>query len=174
MVFRNTVAAAPWTVPSHASMFSGVNAHRHGANYAGSVSEGVDFLAEYLRGAGYSTMAVTGGGYIGPEHGFARGFDEFSYYSGEKGSDELESGIEKALDLLRTRREAPFFLFFHTFEVHTPYRVREPYFRDFAGEATQFGVENRRVRARRDFRAGRHGRAPPIVPAPGTFCSGRG
>ena len=70
-------------------------------------------LAERLRQAGYVTGAITGGGYLRPQFGFAQGIDRFVYWSERNTERELETGIERALDWLDNQRGRPFFLFFH-------------------------------------------------------------
>ncbi len=136
-VFENTVAAAPWTLPSHASLFSGLDAHRHGANYRAAAPAELSFAAEHLHRAGYSTLAVTGGGFLHPTYGFAQGFDRYQYWrlarrwKEEEGPTELSDGLSRAIDLIDSYAGRPFFLFFHTYEVHSPYHVREPYSRRF-------------------------------------------
>lgn len=128
-VFENTVAAAPWTLPAHVSLFTGLDAHRHGINHSQPAPGSLTLLAELLREAGYSTRGITGGGFVHPQWGFAQGFESYSYFGEQMGfSDELESNMDKALDYLRLERTEPFFLFFHTYEIHNPYIPREPYF----------------------------------------------
>ncbi len=117
--FDHTVVQAPWTLPSHTSLLTGINATRHGVNHTHTVvPERLPMLAESLRGAGYSTAAVTGGGFLHPKYGFAQGFDRFRYWPtlGEPES-ELENGVDRALDLLDSLTP-PYFLFLHTFDVH--------------------------------------------------------
>jgi arylsulfatase A-like enzyme len=128
VVFESAVAPSPWTLPSHASLFTGLDALRHGVNHGYPVPRALPIMADLFRRAGYATLGVTGGGYVGAEFGFDRGFD--SYYSHrQRGDDsEMEAGVERALGWLRRRRDQPFFLFFHTYAVHAPYRPRQPHF----------------------------------------------
>jgi arylsulfatase A-like enzyme len=116
-IFETAVASAPWTLPSHASIFTGLDALRHGVNHGYPVPRSLDVMAELFRRAGYSTVGVTGGAYVGPEYGFDRGFD--SYYSHPAAVDgrEMEKGVDRCLRFLDQAQE-PFFLFFHTYAVH--------------------------------------------------------
>gem|GEM_PF-568902 len=138
VVFDRVVAPAPWTLPSHASIFTGLDSLVHGANTDEPVSGSLVTLAERLRDAGYVTYAVTGGGYLASEYGLMQGFERVSYYHEPRldpalvGND-IESGMERALTFLDASVERPFFLLFHTYEVHSPYRAREPYFRQLHG-----------------------------------------
>jgi arylsulfatase A-like enzyme len=132
-VFRRAVAAAPWTLPAHVSMFTGLDAHRHGVNHEGGAGPELEMLAESLQRAGFTTAAITGGGFVHPRWGFAQGFDSYLYYRDEAGSrEEMKEGIDRALALLEARRDRPLFLFFHTYEVHNPYRARQPFFGRFS------------------------------------------
>lgn len=148
VIFSDAVAQAPWTLPSHVSMFTGLDAARHGVNFAHTVVPSFRvMLAEGLREAGYSTAAVTGGGFLHPKYGFAQGFERFCYWPalGEP-ENELETAVERSLGWLESLPR-PFFLFLHTFDVHD-YAV---YRRSAgAGEATggDAGVDwyDRRIR----------------------------
>lgn len=136
IVFETTVAAAPWTLPSHVSLFSGLDAHRHGVNYDSPAPASIPMLAEILRVAGFTTLGVTGGGYLHPRFGFHRGFDLYRSWPSQATEDErthLESSMDIALDLIDENQQRPFFLFFHTYEVHEPYTPRQPFFTELGG-----------------------------------------
>jgi arylsulfatase A-like enzyme len=76
--FSDAITSAPWTLPSHASMFTGQYTTDHGTN-AGSLmfEPEVTPLAEQLRQSGYETMAVSNNTWISPQFGFDVGFDHF-------------------------------------------------------------------------------------------------
>ncbi len=133
--FENAVVSAPWTLPSHASMLSGLDADRHGAvNHGSPMPSDLRTLPEYLREAGYRTLAVTGGGWMRPDYGFARGVDLYRYWPpGVEKQDELELGVSKAEEWLGRWGGQPLFLFMHTFEVHSPHRRRQPFFGALTG-----------------------------------------
>ncbi|MEN8165378.1 MAG: sulfatase, partial [Acidobacteriota bacterium] len=133
VVFPEVIAAAPWTLPAHVSLFTGLDAVRHGVNHdvgdmtvlAGTapVTE-LDFMAETLRQAGYSTAAFTGGAYVGHNFGFAQGFDIYSSWPDRaRDFDELPTGVAKTLEFFRSRQTEPAFVFLHTYAVHDPYRA---------------------------------------------------
>ena len=133
VTFKSAVAASPWTVPSHVSMFSGLDALRHGVNHPGPIPGRLELLAERFRDAGYGTLAVTGGGFMRPQAGFVQGFDRYRYWPDAKSEDELDDGVERALEWIDAFEDRGFLLFFHTFEVHYPFRRREPHFSRLAG-----------------------------------------
>ncbi len=135
VTFLNAVAPTPWTLPSHTSIFTGRDALSHGLNHNIPVPASFNTLAEMLRQGGYWTEAVTGGVYLHPRFGLAQGFDQFRYWpSGRKQTGELESGIEAVLERLEGLRDRPFFLFFHTYEIHEPYTARQPFYDRIAGD----------------------------------------
>jgi len=146
IVFETVVAAAPWTLPAHVSMFTGLDAVRHGVNHdvggiemAGSPSPfwWKNTLASVLRREGYATAAITGGGYMHPKYGLTAGFDSYRYWGNRSDARmELASGVSDALRLMDAERDTPLFLFLHTYEVHDPYFARQPHFDRFASQAT--------------------------------------
>ena len=135
VVFRSAVAQAPWTLPSHLSMFTGLNPSRFGSNMTNAARPGLTTMAEVLREEGYATLAVTGGAFLHPQYGLSQGFERYYYTQSSAQEDEaareMELGVNKALDWLALYDDQPFFLFFHTYEIHDPYRPRQPYFAEF-------------------------------------------
>lgn len=132
VIFEQAVAAAPWTLPSHASMLSGLDALRHGINYDDPAPASLDLLAEKLRRQGYRTVAFTGGAYLAPYYGLSQGFERFHHgtdaerktLAGAKpaaAGKDLAQNLERALAWLDgPEARQPFFLFLHTYEVHAP------------------------------------------------------
>jgi arylsulfatase len=140
VAFDAAIAAAPWTLPSHVSMLTGLSAFRHGVNFVDPAPAELLTLAEMVGASGYSTLAVTGGGYLAPWVGLHQGFDRFAYWRHRRGpreQAELASNVDRARAWLRVNAERPFFLFFHTYEVHAPYEPRQPYFARFNESALE-------------------------------------
>lgn len=79
-VFREAFSAAPWTLPSHASMFTGTFPSKHGAHFDGKrhsepLSSANLTLAEILSGYGYETGFVAANyGYLHRFTGLSQGF----------------------------------------------------------------------------------------------------
>ncbi|MEM1206429.1 MAG: sulfatase [Acidobacteriota bacterium] len=135
VTFETVTVAAPWTLPSHVSMLSGLDALSHGVNYARPVPASLDLLAEHLRSAGYVTQGITEGGYLHPRFSLTQGFDRYRHeVPGVNYEDRMEAGMDRALAWLDDHADsAPFFLFFHTYEIHDPYVGRQPWYRQFGG-----------------------------------------
>jgi arylsulfatase A-like enzyme len=83
-LFENGVSAAQWTIPSHASLFTGHYPSGHHLTQAyGRLPADLPTLAELLRGAGYHTAAFCNNPLLGVlDHGLQRGFDQFFNYAG--------------------------------------------------------------------------------------------
>jgi len=126
--FAHAVAEAPWTLPSHVTMLTGLHPLTHGVRRPDQApSDEVALLAERLRGSHYS-FAVTDGGWISETWGFARGFDSF-----HARDQEIERAVEQVVEYVRHRRDkGPWFGFLHTYDVHCPYDPPPAYAGRFA------------------------------------------
>jgi len=129
VVFENAWSQSPKTTPSHMTMLTSLYPAVHGiglweAGAAPTLNPRVDTLAEALKNAGYDTFAVTAGAHMHRDRGFGQGFDVFQH--GRQ--------LERALAFLRGSHRRPFFLFFHTYEVHDPYAPPPDVARAFAAE----------------------------------------
>ncbi len=83
-VFDWAVAPAPWTIPSHASMFTGVypTIHQTIQSYT-ALTNGIPTIAELLQEQGYDTIGFCNNPLVGVlDNGLKRGFNEFYNYSG--------------------------------------------------------------------------------------------
>lgn len=76
--YTNAFATAPWTLPSHGGLFTGMYSSKHGAhaNHKQLPSAPIT-LAEVFVNEGYETVAVSNNTWISEEFGFARGFERF-------------------------------------------------------------------------------------------------
>jgi arylsulfatase A-like enzyme len=138
-VVDTMVTSAPWTLPSHASLFTGLYPSQHRAQWqtGRQLGEGVRVtMAEFLRDAGYETICATSNGLISSVTGLARGFDDHVHRSDlESGWSQKTRQIEKVVmgggagghainGWLRRRLPSvrrPMFLFVNYLECHWPY-----------------------------------------------------
>ncbi len=76
--YRRAVAPAPWTIPSHASLFTGLYPWEHGASQKGSntLSPTHPTLARVLRSEGYATLSASANFLVSPFFGLANDFDK--------------------------------------------------------------------------------------------------
>ncbi len=80
--FDRARAAAPWTLPSHASFFTGCWPHELDVHWLTPLRTGAPLLAEYLGSRGYATAGfVANTGYCSYDTGLARGFTCYEDYS---------------------------------------------------------------------------------------------
>lgn len=77
-VYRNAYATSSWTLPSMASMFTGLAPEEHGVHVLGHLlPRHTPTLAEELRALGYHTTGISANPILQAEHGFGRGFERF-------------------------------------------------------------------------------------------------
>ncbi len=124
-VFADVVSTSSWTLPSHASMLTGLYPAFHGLQDDGvTLAEDVPTLAERLRDAGYATVATVAHVYVSSQFGLERGFDRFA--------DELIRGgtrnpvasevVDRFLEQLdELGDDRPVFGFVHFFDPHWDY-----------------------------------------------------
>jgi arylsulfatase A-like enzyme len=75
-VYEEAVSPAPWTLPVHASMFTGRYPSEHGASQEQPyLDESVGTLAEAMRAAGYDTACYSSNAWITPYTRLTDGFD---------------------------------------------------------------------------------------------------
>lgn len=149
VLFEHAIANSSWTLPSHASLFTGRLPHEHKADWLDPLDGTYPTLGEVLGTRGYVTAAFAANTeYVTPEWGLARGFTRFEVYGSSVTDDIVRTlyGKKLALNLLprvgefdipgrkrasRVNREflrwlddnsgRPFFAFLNYFEVHDPY-----------------------------------------------------
>jgi uncharacterized sulfatase len=95
VLFQQAVAPAQWTVPSHASMFSGLYPTAHQVlQSAQRLSPSVPHIAELLSDAGYDTVGFCNNPLVGIlDNGLKRGFHHFYNYGGAVPSRPRSSSI---------------------------------------------------------------------------------
>jgi arylsulfatase A-like enzyme len=76
--FNRAYSTAPWTLPSHASLFTGLWPHQHRAGLHRPLDNGSPTVAEALRQRGFNTAGfVANTIYCSAESGLARGFTHY-------------------------------------------------------------------------------------------------
>ncbi|MEM6792934.1 MAG: sulfatase [Acidobacteriota bacterium] len=133
-VFEAAVASAGWTLPSHVSIFTGLDPHRHGVNWPTRSIGQLTMLAERLHSAGYATSALTGGGYLDRAFGLDQGFERYRSWARESQNQYLEppETLRRAVASLEGMGDRPFFLFVQTYAAHTPYHPWQPHFDSYS------------------------------------------
>ncbi|QIB74231.1 sulfatase-like hydrolase/transferase [Halogeometricum borinquense] len=91
--FSNAISPYPWSLASHASMYTGKYASEHGATHKNRhLSQDVPVLAEQLQDAGFNTGVFTGNLYLTELFGMKRGFEESDFMRG-RGSKLFDDGF---------------------------------------------------------------------------------
>jgi arylsulfatase A-like enzyme len=75
-VFEQCVAPAPWTLPVHASLFTGLYPSQHDASQENPYLDGATTLAETLSREGYDTACYSSNAWITPYTHLTDGFDD--------------------------------------------------------------------------------------------------
>ncbi|RLF02262.1 MAG: hypothetical protein DRK00_10265 [Thermoprotei archaeon] len=150
-VFLNNIVPGVWTLPSHASLFTGRYVSGHGAD-AHCEYLMVEFptMAEILGENGYQTVGFSNNGWVSRRTGVARGFEEYymvsrsirgrrvvewfyveeEHFSGEGEEDRGSlKTVNAAVSWLERKwdRSRPFFMFINFIEPHGPYWPPEPF-----------------------------------------------
>jgi arylsulfatase A-like enzyme len=140
--FTNAYAPAPWTLPSMASLMTGVAPLRHRALELGdSLNLELSTIAEKLQQRGYRTAGFSANLQISAVAHFNQGFDHFVDHSGKvlkypdisqlmRGADQWFKGAEVP---------GPFFLYLHPMNCHGPYRVPERFNAELLGREPRVG-----------------------------------
>ena len=139
VVLETMISNAPWTLPAHGSLFTGLYPTEHGAQWqtGPALRDAVETtMAETLRGLGYDTWCVTNNGLISSKTRLARGFDtHVTRLDLEKGLPRVMRRVPKALfggdsggGIVNRwmagnlpRAKAPTFLFVNYMECHWAY-----------------------------------------------------
>ncbi len=156
LLFTKAYAAAPWTLPSHASMFTGEYPTVHNANWEHQfLDDRLPTLAEHLSEQGLRTAAFARQVWLSEETGLMRGFEDF-YDLYWRSSTALVATWRLGVELYNVRRHTkdkgaaivtakfkswidrhgkrPFFAFINYLEPHDYYEPPTPFRERFLSE----------------------------------------
>ena len=144
--FEEAISPVPSTLPSHATILTGLFPQAHGVRDNGTflLSDDHVTLTELLKGAGYDTAAFVSSFVVDSRFGLAQGFE--TYFDFDEDATASRQGMgrlavvqrvggetaEHALEWLSRERESPFFLWVHLYDPHAPFEAPEPYGSRFA------------------------------------------
>ncbi len=161
VLFDQALSTAPWTLPSHASMFTGRWPHELSVGHEAALDPAYPTLAEYLRDHGYATAGfVANLKYVGAATGLDRGFDRYEDYPRSIGQVASNSTLvrtvannfrlrrllendqhlgrvtaedlnARAMDWMSRQSGRPFFAFINYFDAHEPYLPPAPFDQQF-------------------------------------------
>ena len=167
--FDHALSTTSWTLPSHASMFTGRWPHELSADWLTPLDRTHPTLAELLASEGYSAAGfVANTTYTSYESGLGRGFGHYRDYPVTSAQVILSSGLGRYLagsrfmrrKLLRVSAEdinrnflgwldgrdaaRPFFVFLNYLDAHGPYQPPAPYDTLFSAPGSSVYIENLR------------------------------
>jgi arylsulfatase A-like enzyme len=121
LLFRRAWSVGTYTLPAHASMFSGVYPHQVGIVGTGrALPQQLRTIAELLSEHGYRTGAITDSVVVTRKYGLDQGFEWFDEHLSD-----FASTRRRVLSFLDADDGRPVFLFIHTYRTHIPYEVSE-------------------------------------------------
>lgn len=133
VLFERAYATAPMTMPSHSTMFTGLQPIEHGmvTNGKGRLADDIDTLAEILQQQGYQTAAFVAAFVLDSKFGLDQGFETYNDdLSGtprptdvlhrERAGDVV---VDAALAWLQQHGDARFHCWIHLYDPHLPYQA---------------------------------------------------
>ena len=136
--FTRAYSTGFWTLPSHASLFTGQYPSAHGAtSETNRLPSRAETLAEVLRRAGYRTAAFPSNPWVSAERGFDQGFETFTETWRQRPGlpHEDRGGVELVRRFLEGHDPGrPFFLFLNLNTAHMPYVPDEAVLRALHGD----------------------------------------
>lgn len=169
VLFENAFSTSSWSLPSHASLLTGLYPHEHGAeiNYFNGLSP---TLAEALRERGFRTAAFSANQtWFTVSRGFGPGFLHFEDffnsladmaartlygrkieqfvlvplgYEDYPGRKRAEEVTQETLRWIGRDARRPFFAFLNYFDLHDPYLPPQPYRSKFSKIRNPGGIIN--------------------------------
>lgn len=127
--FRQAYATVPQTLPSHASMLTGLYPAGHGLRENGRyLASNQPLVSERLHDAGYRTAAFVSAFAVARRFGLGRGFDVYDEDFGQ-GREErpAKETTDRADAYLAQPSSQPLFLWVHYYDPHYPYTPPEPF-----------------------------------------------
>ncbi len=123
LLYRRAYTNAPWTLPSHASMFSGLFPSEHSVGMTRTLaSDSLDMLAERLQRAGVQTLGMSENDWISDTFNMTQGFDHFVTVKHRQSLAVFGRGMTELLKLRDPTR--PAFVFVNVMDAHGPFRYQ--------------------------------------------------
>lgn len=161
VLYNKAIAPSSWTLPSHASLFTGKFTSSHGAQYdpegplhltdaingpktwqiyrARGLAQNEITLAMILKKAGYATGAVVGGPWMKKIFGLNKGFDFYDDRQiGTVNGRAANQVTDSAFSWIEQYSRRNFFLFLNYFDPHSPYLPTERFAFSFLPKSTNF------------------------------------
>ena len=150
--FDTAYATAPWTLPSHGSIFTGMYPLIHKADTINSpMASFPPTLAEVLAENGYKTAAVVAAPFLTKRYKLDRGFHYYDQTMADQRDNKTAKlagkTTRKGLKYIDKMKGSPFFLMLHYWDIHHPYNPKEEYLNifdpDYQGTVDGFNIKDR-------------------------------
>ncbi|MFH1281821.1 MAG: sulfatase [Candidatus Omnitrophota bacterium] len=160
-LFENVISTAPWTIPSHGTMFTGLYPFQHQATWETlCLKAGIPTIFDIFTQRGYAALAVSANSLIVSPHSmfgkktrilgnavnndpdissFAKDFD---YRNTD--SQSIAGRFIKYLD--EHPQNVPQIMYLNFYDLHAKYKAREPYYSNFVNAA-----QDKTLKASGDF-----------------------
>jgi choline-sulfatase len=132
-LFTEVNTQVPLTLPSHVSLLTSTYPFSNGVeDHAEPLAAGTVTLATVLKSRGYNTAAFVGGFVLDRRFGLGQGFNVYDSPFDLQGQMEMDpAGLKRpgeevsqaAVKWLEINSAHPFFIFFHLYDLHTPYKL---------------------------------------------------
>lgn len=124
-IYTNAYSTSCWTIPAHASMFSGLLPNQHHADQTNwTLSDDILSVQEILAQNGYHTVGITENPMLNSKSGFAKGFtnylEPYRQWKPEYLFKEVDDLLLKALDE-KDSQDKPVYIFVNIMNPHWPY-----------------------------------------------------
>jgi arylsulfatase A-like enzyme len=136
-VYTRATADGAWTLPSHASLFTGLSPRTHGVHESKSratataLPPGTPTVAGALSAAGWRTVGIAANrAYLDARSGLDQGFDVWLCEQipvGSRAAIPAERVADMGARVLARERTAPVFLFLNFMDVHPPWVAHKGY-----------------------------------------------
>ncbi|MEL6349683.1 MAG: sulfatase [Myxococcota bacterium] len=171
--FSRAWSTSSWTLPSHASLFTGLTPDRHGADQeTQQLALDARTLAEVLGESGYQTFGVSNNPWVTESNGLSQGFEVFNdVWALPRQRLRRRLGFDPNVQSVRRwmRREMddarPFFVFINLINPHLPYVPDANHGEPFFASADAFDEASRRHPSAVRLIAQHYRGAKPFPPA---------
>ena len=133
----NAYPQAPWTLPSHATIWTGlsVRSHRTDTNmdFQSGSSDGKNYALDtdlmtmpmFFQREGFATAGISNVVLLSSSYGFDEGFD--TYYCHDAGHGMAGESVDSLICLIDSLKGQRMFCMLHLYDVHDPYYPPEVY-----------------------------------------------
>lgn len=171
-LFEVVTSSSSWTMPAHASLFTGLPEFVHGVDRSSrQLIPDKRTLAEAMQAAGYRTVGIWSNLFFDPQFGLDQGFE--AYWSHRGASEDLDGAqdwdlrhalyhqdvtgpaiLGKVDAALAGDDGRPLFLFVHLSDVHYDYVAPQPYGSMFVSDDYEGEVDGSGISAYMDRQPG--------------------